>query len=144
MTLAELEDTLPNGFHDAFIYAFSIDYKDQKLDLDMELSYSQPDDPPEVPNKRVIIRVSGLKLFAVDPPDPQYGALDGDELFVQGFVTASSEHWKNSIDPKLVEAPGSDAPLYSFFVDSWNSCIHIAATDAVCIWSDELATSTVK
>ena len=145
MTLAELEDTLPNGFHDAMIYALSVDYKDQTVALDVDLSFAGPDDPPDVPDyRRAVIKVSGLKILVIDPPNPGplYGVLDGDELFTKGFVTEADEYWKKRLDPKLIEAAGADAPLYSFFVHGWNSCIHIAATDAVCNWKNESTTST--
>lgn len=139
MTLAELERTLPNGFHDAILYGLSVDYKDQEITLDIELSFAAPDDPPELPGyRRAKIRISGVKIFAIDPPDsrPQYGTLSGDELPMSGFVTASDEHWSSRIGSQLIEAAGPDAPFYSFFVSRWNSCIHIAATDATCTWQD--------
>jgi hypothetical protein len=136
MTLAELEDTLPNGFHDAFLYGLAVDYKDQEVNLDVELDFGSDDDLPDVSDyKRAEVKISGLEIFIVDPPDscPQYGTLGGDELAMNGFVTASDEYWIGRIDPKLIKAAGADAPFYSFFVSSWNSCIHIAAKDAVCI-----------
>jgi hypothetical protein len=129
MTLAELEDTLPNGFHDASIFGVSIDYKRQTATLD-----------PEVPGyRRALAKVLGLRICVVDPPDPnsQYGVLAGNEPQVSGFVTCTAEYWKDRLDPKLVEAAGREAPLDSFFVRNWNSCIHIAATDATHEWTDE-------
>ena len=140
MTLAELEDTLPNGFHDAYITSVAMDYVRAELRLGMSLSFSVPDDPPEVPGYRpAIVKESGVKLFVVDAPnpDPQYSILERDEQPANGFVTSTSEDWNKEIDQGLIDAAGPTAPLYSFFIGTWNSCIHIAATDATYEWSDE-------
>ena len=56
---------------------------------------------------------------------------------MDGFVMSSEEHGSSRIHTKLIEAAGSDTRFYSFFVNRWNPCMPIAATDAVCIGKDE-------
>src|SRR4051812_10494529 len=109
MTLAELEGRLPNGFHDAYITSVTMDYVKSELQLGVNLSFSGPDDPPEVPGYRpALIRVSGVKIFAIDPPNasPQYSILDSGDLPANGFVTSTSEFWNKEIDQQLIEAAG--------------------------------------
>ena len=144
MTLAELAKTLPNGFHDAYLTSINMDYAKGELRLGMSLSFAAPDDPPDVPGYRsALVTVTGVRLFVVDPPsaDPNYSVLECDEQPADGFVTSTSELWNQAMDQKLIDAAGPNAPLYSFFMGTWNSCIHIAATDAVCVWKDECTPS---
>ena len=140
MTLAELDLEMPNGngFHDACITSLTINYPRCEMTLGMRLLLGGPDDPFDPNYRDATIKITGLKFCVVEPPsaDQQYGVLDGEELDVVGFETKSSDLWINAIDQKLLDLAGPEAPLYSFFVQSWNSCIHIAAIDATHEWAD--------
>jgi len=127
MTLEEIADTLPNGFHDAQIKGMSINYVKRQVTLDLEIwvSNSLEDDSE-------MYRTAELKLFqflflVIEPPDPKYDYHDEKPLWVDG----------SSADPAL-KSPATKfpAPLpegafsYSFFVNDWNAFIHVAAIDA--------------
>jgi hypothetical protein len=45
VTLEELEDALPNGFHDAEIFSFELDYVAGIAKFHMNLLVGWPDDP---------------------------------------------------------------------------------------------------
>jgi len=46
MTLEELDESLPNGLHDARIKALTHDYQNAIIKLDVEILVGLPDDPP--------------------------------------------------------------------------------------------------
>ena len=45
MTLDELDHALPNGFHDAEIFSFELDYVDGIASFHLNLLVGWPDDP---------------------------------------------------------------------------------------------------
>ncbi|MGD0268627.1 MAG: hypothetical protein ABSB14_06160 [Candidatus Sulfotelmatobacter sp.] len=66
MTLAELEDSLPNGFHDSALKGLSIDYMRRTIRLDMSLKVGDSDGPREQRDdvRDAEIEVSGVVFFA--------------------------------------------------------------------------------
>ena|ERR1035441_9985715 len=46
MTLEELDQTLPNGLHDARIKSLSHDYESAIVKFEVEILFGLPDDPP--------------------------------------------------------------------------------------------------
>ena len=47
MTLEELEDTLPNGLHDAKVQGITVDYAQRRVTFDLAVSVGKMEDPPE-------------------------------------------------------------------------------------------------
>ena len=62
MTLAELADSLPNGFHDSAIKRVTVDYEKKTARLAMSLSVGLHDDPNE---KRDNCRDGLVELFCL-------------------------------------------------------------------------------
>ena len=126
MTFKEAEAFAPNGFHDAKIDALHLDYKTGALSLSMRLLCGSPGMADQEDYCRAELRVGRLLFCAIDPPDPRYPfAPDHEPLGVSGAdglgdLAANSD---------LITRLPSDASLYRFFVEQWNSFIYIAGHD---------------
>lgn len=137
MTLEELDDSLPNGFHDAEIFSFELDYASGIARFQMNLLVGWPDDPePECEKyQEATLVVRSLCFCSVDPPVSTYPFLpDGKPICVSGDV-AKSDHLPSL--PDLVAKLPSGTWCYRFFVHDWNAFIHIAGRDAEVTWVGE-------
>jgi hypothetical protein len=131
MTLAEIEETLPNGFHDAEISKLSVDYETKIATITMNPWIGSMDAPPD--NGRELYRaaslvLSGLAYLSIDPPDPRY-PYDGPGTLRIDLCGGDTTHTIRELRPG--EFAGK------FFVDEWNSFITFIATDAVLAWQAE-------
>ena len=65
MTLEELDNSLPNGFHDAEIFSFEVNYVEAIAKFHVNLLTGSPDDPePErQAYQEAFLDVSGLCFF---------------------------------------------------------------------------------
>lgn len=139
MTLAELENTLPSGFHDSALTGLSIDYARRAARLDVSLKVGDPDGPREQRDdvRDAQINISGLVFFVIDPPSSA-AAYDFDSpgalWLSDGHETRSIPEFTKSIGKSLLDAVPVDAFVQSFFVHDWNSYIHIAARDCAMKW----------
>ena len=137
MTLKELENTLPSGFHDSALKSFAVDYERRTVRLDISLSVGDPDGPREQRDdyRGAQIEVSGLVFFVVDPPDAGYDFGSRGEVWIKdGYETRSILEFTKTIDKKLLDAVPPGAFLHSFFVNDWNSYMHICASDCSIKW----------
>lgn len=123
MTIEELEDTLPNGFHDAFLVGIEVDFVEGKCSVMLDVDADDPD--PEV-FRRVKLQLSGLCLFIADPPDLREPFSSGS-IWTCGYPT--SEQMLPNLELYRKSAP-TGAFFYSFFLHHYNCFIHLAATDA--------------
>lgn len=137
LTLEELEDALPNGFHDAEIFSFELDYVAGIAKFRINLLVGWPDDPE--PERQAyweaILVVQGLCFCSVDPPYSTYPFLpSGKPILVTGAKP------KDDAPPfvrDLVARLPAGSWCYHFFVDDWNACINIAGRDAAVTWVGE-------
>lgn len=87
MTLEDLGDKLPNGFHDARIFLLELDYKTGIARFHMSLVVGWPEDPePErQAYQDATLVVGGLSFCSVDPPCSTERFLpDGEGIWVSG------------------------------------------------------------
>ena len=142
MTFEELDQSLPNGFHDAEIYSIRVDYGSATVTLDVSFWVGDLDGPNREEYRRGILKVTGLLFCSIDPPDPAYPFLpDGSP------VTVSGDAAKSDTLPVLARLtprfpPG--ASCYRFFVNDWNSFIHIAAKDVQLSWAGDEARTGLR
>jgi hypothetical protein len=137
VTLQELEDNLPNGFHDAKIFSFELNYVEGIAKFHMNLLTGWPDDPePErQAYQEAFLVVSGLCFCSIDPPSSMYPFLpDGKPILVSGDP-AKSDHLPSLAD--LTSKFPSGAWCHRFFVVDWNAFIHVAGLNAELTWSGE-------
>src|SRR5438477_11408903 len=132
MTLAELENTLPNGLHDSEVTRINIDYEHRSLVLDLSVWVGEMGDAPERREayRRARIEFSGLLFLVMEQPDPNYPFATGD-LRIDGCEV------RKNLDSKLLGSLPVDSFFRSLWVSEWNAFIHIAAREAQIKWSDE-------
>jgi hypothetical protein len=128
MTFEQLENTLPNGFHDAQLFGIRLDYVAASLTLEMNILISTIGGNVYSP---AIVEVKGLCVCTIEPPDPRYHFLpDGTPLNVSGNMP-------KKLGEELLKL-SSQFPAriswYRFFVEEWNSFINIASDEVSLSW----------
>jgi hypothetical protein len=119
VTFSQIEAGLPNGFHDAKILGISVDYLARTLQLTMRILIGTPGEANEEDYGPAELKVKGLHLFSVELPDPAYPFWTGGRP-----LNVSGDDDRSALAVKLPE----DVSYCRFFVEEWNSFIHIAAT----------------
>jgi len=142
MTLEELADTLPNGFHDSALQRLSVDYVRRAAHLEMSIKVGDSDGLAEQRDdiRDARVEVSGLLFLVVDPPSTARGydfKSPGELWVVDGYETRSIPEFTKLITPDLLGSLPPEAFVHSFFISEWNSYIHIAARDCAMKWIGE-------
>lgn len=129
MTLEEIENSLPNGFHDAQIQNINVDYLNRiiaiKLNLwtgDISSEFSEIRE--EMSSAELFI--SDFVYFVIEPPQNNYPFLENKRLDIgagplNGYDIPSAKN--------LPQEVPNDAFTYWFFVKNWNSFIFICGMD---------------
>lgn len=68
MWLNEIEDNLPNGFHDAIINSVKIDFIALKLEVQLQIDKSDCELEDSLHYQSVLVTVTNLKSFQFDMP----------------------------------------------------------------------------
>jgi hypothetical protein len=140
MTLDEIARTLPNGFHDSEIRGVTVNYERRIAEIEMTLDYTSPDGPvPWPPTRDAKVVLRGLKYLAIEPPAHHYPFDDARALDVSDAYNSigTDASGRRLVSPELLAAPPHQAFATSFFVNDWNSFIHVAADEAELIWAEE-------
>ena len=136
MTLAQIDETLPNGFHDAEIERLDWNFQTNSAVLDIDFWVAIEEEDREK-RRRGRIELQGIIFLSVGLPEPS--ELDpkpyhpSGTLQIDGML-ASEEILPNL--PKLLPYLPSGIEIFSFYVVNWNSFIHIAAAEAMLGWPD--------
>jgi hypothetical protein len=135
MTLEELADTLPNGFHDAQISSVSIDYVERQARLNIDLWVGVPSEDEELREayREGELKLSGLLYWVIEPPDANYPYGKLEQLWVDAGSLESAS-FKPSV--KLPEPLPAGAFASWIFVQGWNSFMYLAAMDASLEWKE--------
>jgi len=133
VTLEELENSLPNGLHDAEVRNFAVDYMGRTLTLDLSLWVGDMGDPPELREayRTGRLEFSGLQFLVVEPPDPKYRFQDSGPLTIDGCDMSKN------LDTALLQSLPCDAFVRSLWVNEWNAFMHIAAKKVDILWTSE-------
>ncbi len=141
MTFEELDNQLPNGFHDAELHSVRIDYVHGTMTLHMSFWVGDLKGPNREEYRAGELRITGLYFCAIDPPDPECRYVPhGSALNVSG------DRAKPDTFPALEKLSQTLPPgvsCYRFFVHEWNSFINIAAKDVQVSWIEEGAPTAV-
>ncbi len=127
MNLEEIEESLPNGFHDAKLVSIEIDYLHQCAIFKTNILLGMPDEPVEMRDRYMLgtLHFSGVSLIVIDPPA-------ANSAFLQpGAVTFSWSRLDGAEFPQIAKLLPSQPNLqaYSFYVQDWCSNIHLIARD---------------
>lgn len=127
MTLKEIADTLPNGFHDAQINNISIDYVKREVTLALEIWVSDSLQDDSDMYRSAELKLLQFLFVVIEPPDAKYDYHEEKPLWVDAV---SGEPPMRSATTELPALLPAGAFTYSFFVHDWNAFIHLAAIDA--------------
>ena len=134
MTFGQLDQELPNGFHDAEVHSITLDYFSGTVTLDVDFWVGDLDSPNREDHRRGMLTATGLLFCSIEPPDPSYPFLpDGAPITVSGD-SADSDTFPALAGLSHRFPAGSSC--YRFFVNGWNSFIYIAATDVQISWAN--------
>ncbi len=131
MTLEQIEQSLPNGLHDATLSSFARDLEKKALVIRVSVLMGLPNDPPESRERYrdAIITFSGVKLLVAECPDASSAFL------APGAVTFYAERSKpGTFPPELEERLADGTGFYSLYVLDWESSIHLAADEVEFEW----------
>jgi hypothetical protein len=126
VTIFEVAERLPNGFHDAEVETIHIDYVHRTMDLSLDVWIGTMDDPPSTREtyRKAVLTITGLQYCAIDVPDERYRFAEPDTI---------------SID--LAEAtefrPEGAAFACRLWVSEWNRFIHLSGMSAEMVWCAE-------
>lgn len=139
MKLTEIENSVPNGFHDAFLESVYVDYRSRRALIKLRLCVGDPD--AETEKGREAYREADLELLdivylVIEGPDPRSKYAETKGLWIDG---GEAKPDSAPAMPVPVESLPRGAFAYWFFVRDWNSFIHVAAMDATLHWSSESA-----
>ena len=134
MTFSEIDEILPNGFHDAKIEQMTWDFQKNTAIFDMEFWVATEQSNPEVYRKGKV-ELRNILFIAIDPPRPSdFGPkpyrFKAHSLNIDGQLT--DERIFPGLHPLKQQLP-SDIEIFSFYVEDWNSFIHISA-EAELVW----------
>jgi hypothetical protein len=132
LTLEQLEQTLPNGLHDAKLRSLSRDFHSETLTLNVSVLVGLPSDPVTRRDgyRDAFITFTGVKVCAIEAPDVSSAFQTSGSLF---FRIDRSE--VGAFAPELEASLPKDIHRYSLFILDWLSSIHIAVLDAIFAWT---------
>jgi len=137
MTLDDIENSLTNGFHDAFLQSVNIDYVNREATLILDVWIGDLDAENERLRERY--RKGRLKLyqlvyFVVEAPDSNYSYNKPGALWID---SGSLESLKKPPSTQLTKTIPEGTFEHWVFVRNWNSFIYMAAMDAQFDWIEE-------
>ena len=124
MTIEEIDQSLPNGFHDSSITGVRLNYVQRTAEIDMELWFSGPEDADTEKYRPATLSISELIYFVIEPPGHPNTSHAKPSLVDGG----SSELQQAAC--RLPKPLPAGAFAYWFFVNNWNAFIHVAALNA--------------
>ena len=144
MTLDQIEQTLPNGFHDAFLCALSVDYVGRTAEMDMEVwvgSMNTDDYQGREAYRRGRLHFPGLLQFTSEVPNHEFLPEETDSL-TNGLSIDMAPAESDSLGREGNEWPDEPLPEGAFqrsfcFTGDANSYLRVAARDAVWTWMSE-------
>ena len=133
VTLEELAQTLPNGFHDAEVKAIAIDYVGRRVvfDVSVWVGDMEAKAAPREGYRDGEVVIEGLRFIVVEPPDPRYPFGREAPVRVSGCERVSAS------EMPVVSAVPVGCFVSRFFVVDWNSFIYVAGVGAELTWASD-------
>jgi hypothetical protein len=131
MTLEELDNTLPEGLHDAQIRSYRRDFESATLTLFAKVVVGlSPENKNRLLYRDVEISFHGVQYVVSEFPGAESTFRDAGCVW---FSFNRTESGTISEDLSAVLAP--EILRYSLFILEWHSNIHIAAREVTFTWS---------
>lgn len=126
MTLEEIAERLPNGFHDALLHHISLDYLEMTAILSLSVWMGNLDDECEAEREQyseAILILKSIQFFSIESPKES-----GGQRF-RGPLSIDLCSRERAPESKQTICIGN---FYSaLFVSDWNSFIQFAAREAI-------------
>lgn len=132
MKLKDIEASLPNGFHDALLQRVTIDYNKREAVFDFRIwvgDISSKVEELREARREGQLRLLGLLLCVIEAPDPRYSYINPPHLMVNAGPATDLK-----VSQQLPHSIPEEAFVHWFFVNEWNSFIHVAAMEARFEW----------
>jgi hypothetical protein len=133
MTLDELANTLPNGFHDSAVHTITLDYSKHEIRFHLAVWVGDLDAKDEKAREAYRmgdLTLSDMAFCVIEPPDPRYPYYEKDEIIID-----TGEVDKLSRLPTIQLPPVQKGMFVNWmFVQEWNSFIYVTARDARLRW----------
>jgi hypothetical protein len=129
MTLDQIENSLPNGFHDARLNKIDINYVSRvaKFELQIDIKrYGDQDKKHEEVHRDGIITLNEVLFIVIEAPDPSYPYQKTKGLWIADSGKLESIKPQKAIPETLPEG----AFTYYFFINDWNAFIYFSAMSA--------------
>jgi hypothetical protein len=134
-TLAEIEQQLPNGFHDAEIRSCTLDFMSRTVSFVLDVWIGDMASSDESQRERYragTLAIAGVAFCQIEAPDPTYPFREAKPLRVDLCKP----------EPSPIGSAASAASFQArFYVSNWNSFINLAADDAKLEWTDDATLS---
>jgi hypothetical protein len=129
-TLRDLEQQLPNGWHDLLAERLEVDFARRTATFDVSVwvgDLASGASPEREDRRDGKLTLEGLVYCVLDPPDPTYPYASAEPAWLVDFFDP---------DPKMPLLDHLPAGAFAgrFFVNQWNAFIHVAASNAVLSW----------
>jgi hypothetical protein len=141
MTIDEITNTLPNGFHDSEILSINIDYQRAEATFLIDVDLCSPDEEVEVAVRQGEMKIEGLLYIGIEPPAPR--AFSKEYVFDPHKLWISADSSNFSVlkqHPELPEPLPDGGFRHWFFDSNNNSFIYVAGMTASFRWSDNSGT----
>jgi hypothetical protein len=131
MTLEELENTLPNGLHDSEIGSIEIDYIQRSAAVKLSVFVGELNAPPESHEayREASLVISGLQYLTIEPPHENCPFAESKALWIDACDMSKN------LNSNLLASLPKGSFVRSFFVNQWNSFVHLAGIAAELIWN---------
>jgi hypothetical protein len=127
MTLDQIANSLPNGFHDTELSGVSINYVDRTAHLDLVIWTGGP---TEETYRSASLDLEGLEYWTIQPPDPREAHAIGHHLTIDiGRVTDLERTPEVQLPPLPM-----GVFAYWLYVREWNAFMYFAARSAAFQW----------
>jgi len=130
MTLEDLDNTLPDGLHDAQLRRIIRNIENATLRLDVKIAIGvAEDDERKLQYRDAAIDFQGVQYFISEYPDSASVFRDPGCVwwrFSRSEVGVIPEELDSLLPPELLR--------YSFFVREWYASFHVAAKDVSFGW----------
>ncbi|MGB7549155.1 MAG: hypothetical protein WBM14_15555 [Terracidiphilus sp.] len=133
MTLEDLEQTLPNGLHDAQIKARMHDYEHAIVKLDVRIVVGLPEQDIAYRLRYRSGEIQFHKVLFCSVEAPENERILGHPGSIW-FVFDRTE--PGVLPEKIAQSLPPETLCYSLYILEWESQIHIAAGDVSFSWSD--------
>lgn len=125
MTLEEIEDSLPWGFHDAYLTRIETDWAQRQLALELRLMIAEHQETDQLAR----VTVTGLHFFVAFPPSNPAGT-PRHEL---PWIDAGPGRFSTDADVALPPTPEGHFLHHLYIREDWQT-FYICARDASLEW----------